>query len=251
MHKSLTGAAQSSAHCRLESVRHHVTVSTAAAPASQAGGSETPADLLAEFVRTGICLVQPPLTPEFHQAVSAKTRAFVESDASSAATAPSINDVVADDTGAVLRSPAVHDALAAILGPDFVVEAGMAMHLTNGVDQTLHKDGTNLGFRDHRPTQAILMYYPAGADEANGMTVVLPSSQYFSCDRGRNFVHSEDRLQTLFEPPLTDAEMSGRLEEHYIFRAGGLPLLSAPPFAGPPSPFLCSTTGRFERVAAD
>ena len=41
-----------------------------------------------------------------------------------------------DDVDTVLRSASVRGALQSILGKDFVLEPGMAMHLTNGIDQT-------------------------------------------------------------------------------------------------------------------
>lgn len=85
-----------------------------------------------------------------------------------------------------------------------------------------HKDGTNLGLRDMRPEKAIIMFYPNGADFEMGQTAVIAGSQYFSVDRGANWVHSEDRLQRLFVPPLSQPEMRAALEEHYAFRAGSV-----------------------------
>ena len=85
-----------------------------------------------------------------------------------------------------------------------------------------HKDGTNFGLRDMRPEKAITMFYPNGADFEIGQTAVVPGSQYFSVDRGPNWVHSEDRLQRLFVPPLSQPELRSALEEHYAFRAGSV-----------------------------
>jgi hypothetical protein len=162
---------------------------------------------LAEFVETGVCTLAPALPEGYHQQLSDKMRRLVAAQSmsfssrggptSTASTqADLIKEAVQDDVTTVLRSAEVHAALTAILGPDYLVEPGMATHMTSGVDQTWHKDGTNLGFRDQRPEKVIIMYYPAGADpDSNGATAVIPSSQYFSCDRGSNFVHSEDRLQ--------------------------------------------------------
>lgn len=194
---------------------------------------ELSATQLREFVETGVCKLEPAMPDGYHQRLSDKMRGLVDAEAMSfssrggpTATASNqadlIRDSVQDDVTTVLRSAEVHSALTAILGPDYLVEPGMATHMTSSVDQTWHKDGTNLGWRDQRPEKVIIMYYPAGADAANGVTAVVPSSQYFSCDRGDNFVHSEDRLQRLFVPPLTNAEMSQRLVTHYDFRAGGV-----------------------------
>jgi hypothetical protein len=73
-----------------------------------------------------------------------------------------------------------------------------------------------------RPEKAIIMFYPNGADFEMGQTAVIAGSQYFSVDRGANWVHSEDRLQRLFVPPLSQPEMRAALEEHYAFRAGSV-----------------------------
>ena len=165
------------------------------------------ADQLAEFVETGVCTLAPALPEGYHQQLSDKMRRLVAAQsmsfssrggptATASTQADLIKEAVQDDVTTVLRSAEVQSALTAILGPDYLVEPGMATHMTSSVDQTWHKDGTNLGFRDQRPEKVIIMYYPAGADpDSNGATAVIPSSQYFSCDRGSNFVHSEDRLQ--------------------------------------------------------
>ena len=102
-------------------------------------------EALAEFVRTGVCLVRPSeLAPEWHAAISGKTRAFVQREEGSvpsktwpqSAVAKSVKELVGDDVDTVLRSASVRGALQSILGKDFVLEPGMAMHLTNGIDQT-------------------------------------------------------------------------------------------------------------------
>ena len=109
--------------------------------------SATPlsSEALAEFVRTGVCLVRPSeLAPEWHAAISGKTRAFVQREEGSvpsttwpqSAVAKSVKELVGDDVDTVLRSASVRGALQSILGKDFVLEPGMAMHLTNGIDQT-------------------------------------------------------------------------------------------------------------------
>ena len=96
-------------------------------------------------VRTGVCLVRPSeLAPEWHAAISGKTRAFVQGEEGSvpsttwpqSAVAKNVKELVGDDVDTVLRSASVRGALQSILGKDFALEPGMAMHLTNGIDQT-------------------------------------------------------------------------------------------------------------------
>ena len=102
---------------------------------------------LAEFVRTGICVVQPSgLSAAWHEALSNKTRDYVQRSAdighqvSATGTVPrpsqELRDVVGGDISTVLSSDSVHGALSSILGPDYMLEPGMAMHLTSDLDQT-------------------------------------------------------------------------------------------------------------------
>ena len=105
------------------------------------------ANELAEFVRTGICVVQPSgLSSAWHEALSKKTRDYVQTSAdighqvSATGTVPrppqDLRDVVGGDVSTALSSDSVHGALSSILGPDYMLEPGMAMHLTSDLDQT-------------------------------------------------------------------------------------------------------------------
>ncbi len=132
------------------------------------------------YLTEGNITVQTDFHETFHRSIYDRAEEIFESDGNPG------NDIYPriPELGNVFRHPRVHDALTAILGPDYIMHPHRHCHQTppgKGA-QSNHKDSyeDDENVRHHRSRWAMAFYYPRDVDEAYGPTVVTPGSQYYT-----------------------------------------------------------------------
>jgi hypothetical protein len=128
------------------------------------------------FIRNGYVTVHTDFAPAFHRNVHRKIE-----DTLTRAGNPGNNLLPrVPEIQEIFDHPAVHGALASILGPSFYLHPHRYCHVNHpGQDgQRIHKDSWSK--RHHRTRWAMAFYYPQDTTEDMGPTGVVPGSQYYN-----------------------------------------------------------------------
>lgn len=146
-------------------------------------------DQVLSFINYGYHLVEPELTPEFHQAVAAELDARTENPGNGIYDAvPKLREVYAQ--------PYVCGALVSLLGTDMVMHGHRHWHTTHPGQgsQNWHQDATNV--RHHQVRTVLAMYYPQDVTPEMGPTVILPGTHFRNAptDRMVNYTNIKGQV---------------------------------------------------------
>jgi HEAT repeat protein len=132
------------------------------------------------YLINGYTTVQTAHSPTFHQSILHQIETLF------ATTGNPGNDILpkVPDLNQILQDPAVHGALASILGPDYIVHPHRHCHHNpkGSKGQGMHQDSyeNDQNVRHHRTRWTMAFYYPQDVSLDIGPTAILPATQYYN-----------------------------------------------------------------------
>lgn len=180
---------------------------------------------MSSYLRDGYVVLAPDELPaSFHEEMFAAACA-VHDDARAVGGDSNHLQVIGDNLRARIRAldrlldcDTVQGALTSVLGEGFVLHPHHFVHEATPNDQSFHQDGNlpwneRAHYRTHRPSWAMLFYYPQRVAEESGPTEVLPGTQYWTTDfeRDDGTWHRGDAAdKTLRREELANADLPAR-----------------------------------------
>jgi hypothetical protein len=138
-------------------------------------------EAMRQYIVKGYFTVQADLPASFHENIVRRLDAVLDTEGNWG------NNILprVPEIQQVFRLPAVHGALASILGPNYMMHPHRYPHcnLPGSVSQKLHKDSTHysgdVDIRHHRSRWAMAFYYPQDVTEDMGPTSILPGTHIY------------------------------------------------------------------------
>jgi hypothetical protein len=133
------------------------------------------------FLIEGFTIVETDFSPEFHTAVCQRIASVFERGGNPGNGIYEAVPALAE----VYHHPAVHGALASLLGPDYVLHPHRHCHVTTpgSGGQGWHQDDVNS--RHHQVWRVLAMYYPQDVTPEMGPTLIVPGTHFRNAPTSR------------------------------------------------------------------